>query len=370
MNYSLANRQALRWCMLLFFLPITIGCKKETEKVKVTITSLTESVYASVTIQPEDKYFAFSVVGGIVNKVMVEEGDDVIKGQAILQIENDNPQLNAENARLAYELAKENYNGTRAQLREIQSLINSARLKLSSDSLNYARQKNLWNNKIGSKHDLEQRKLSYEIARNELASLKSRYAQTELQLQTQQKQAANTYRSSLNTTRDFTVRSEINGKVYDVLKNPGEIVLQQEPLAILGKRDVFILEMLVDEVDIARIRLGQTALVRLDAYDKRIFEAKVSKIYPNMDVRSQTFKVEAIFKERPDVLYPGLTGEANIITAVKENVITIPYDYLIDGKRVKTKDGEVEVKTGLMNFERVEIISGLDTGQFIYKPTD
>ncbi len=126
--------------------------------------------------------------------------------------------------------------------------------------------------------------------------------------------------------------------------------------------------MLVDEVDIVKLKPGQLVLLTLDAYGSRLFKAKLSKIYPEKDQRNQTFLVEAIFEEQPKVLYPGLSGEANIIAAQKDSALVIPKSYLINGNRVKVKNGMVKVKTGLESIDSVEVVSGLTPEIEIYKP--
>lgn len=67
---------------------------------------MTESVYASATVQPDSMYQVHSVAMGILDKIWVEEGDKVAKGDHILQITNTSPELNKENARLSLELAR------------------------------------------------------------------------------------------------------------------------------------------------------------------------------------------------------------------------------------------------------------------------
>ena len=90
-------------------------------------------------------------------------------------------------------------------------------------------------------------------------------------------------------------------------------------------------------------------------------------MYPKKDERNQTFKIEAYFDTVPDVLYPGLSGEANIIVAKKENALTIPVEYLFEKSKVKTEDGIKNVKTGLQNMEYIEILSGITENTYIYK---
>ncbi len=353
--------------LLFVALLLFSACKENKEKHKVSSSSLTESVYASLTVQPSEKYNAFSAVGGIVKAIAVTEGDTVAEGQLILQIDNSNPELNAENAKLAYELAKDNFYGKENILDELEKQIETAELKLYDDSVNYFRQKRLWEKKIGSQSEYEKRKLAYQLSENQLQLLKVRYQQSKNELRTSFKQAENNYKTSLKSTKDFSIRSEMKGKVYELKKERGEIVSLQESVALIGSRDSFIVEMLVDEVDISKISLGQKVLIRLDAYGKEIFSGKLSKIYPKMDSRSQTFKVEATFDVQADQLYPGLTGEANIIVDEKKGVITIPIDYLLEGDQVQTKEGLVKVETGIKNFDHIEIRSGLDTGMFIFK---
>lgn len=345
-----------------------ICCKQKQERIQPTKKSITESVYSSVTIQPDSLYQAFAIVNGILDKNLIEEGDLVHKDMPLFQIINNSPKLNAENAKLSLELVKKNYNGSAAVLKSIEEEIKAAALKMTDDSINYCRQKNLWNQKIGSKVSYDNKKLAYELSVNSLKLLKNKYKSTKEELEIQLKQAENTYKTSLYATQDFTVNSKIDGKVYALYKNKGEIVNTLEPLAAIGSKDVFIIEMLVDEVDIVKIKKKQKVLLTLDAYNNKVFDAKVLKIYPKKDERNQTFKVEALFDQQPEVLYPGLSGEANIIINTKNNVLTIPKQYLIDGNRVKTKDGNLKVVVGLQNMDTVEIVSGITEETWIYKP--
>jgi multidrug efflux pump subunit AcrA (membrane-fusion protein) len=354
--------------ILIFF--VLFSCKKDDEKILPSKTDITESVYSSVTIQPDSLYQVFAAVSGILDKNLVEEGDLVKKGDPLLQIINNSPKLNTENAKLSLQLARRNYEGNAAILRSIQDEIDAAKLKLTNDSINYYRQKNLWEQKIGSKVEFEARKLAYELSSNSLKLLKIKYKRTENELETQLRQAENNYRVSLINTEDFTVNSKIDGKVYSLLKNQGEIVTNREPLATVGSESKFIIEMLADEVDIVKIGLGQPVLLTLDAYGDKVFKAKVSKIYPKKDERNQTFTIEALFDEGPEVLYPGLSGEANIIVGQKKQVLAIPRQYLTQDNKVKTEDGMVKIMPGLQNLDSVEVLSGITAETWIYKPEE
>jgi len=370
MIYHISGLKVYLYQIFIFSILLLLcsSCSQNKEKIRPQKRNLSESVYASVVIQPDSIYKVYAAVAGILDKNLVEEGDHVSRGDALIQIVNNTPKLNNRNAKLSLDLAKENYKGNAAVLSGIEEEIAAANLKFKNDSINYDRQKNLWNQKIGSKVEFDTRKLNYELSQNNLVLLNSKYNRTKNELQTAVKQAQNNYQTSLINTKDFTVTSRINGKVYALYKNHGEIINAMEPLASVGSATVFIIEMLVDEVDIVSVAIDQEVLVTLDAYNGKVFRGNVTKILPKKDERNQTFKVEALFDLAPQVLYPGLSGEANIIIAKKDSVLTIPKEYLMDENMVKTKVGLTKVTTGLENLEYVEILSGIHDQTFIYKP--
>jgi multidrug efflux pump subunit AcrA (membrane-fusion protein) len=347
---------------------IFFSCLKQQDKILPLERELIESVYSSVIIQPDSLYQVYSIVSGIIDENLVEEGDVVSKNQVLIQITNNTPRLNTENARLALILAQENYQGSATLLNSIEDEIALAKLTFKNDSINFSRQKNLWNQKIGSNVAYDTKKLNYQFSENNLSLLKSKYTQTKNQLITTLKQAKNNYQTSLINTKDFTVKSKINGKVYELKKEPGELVNIQESIALVGSATHFVIEMLVDEVDIVQISKHMEVVLNLDAYNGALFTGKISKIYPKKDERNQTFKAEAIFDEVPKVLYPGLSGEANIIIAKKKNALTIPKEYLTEDNQVKTDEGFITVTLGVQNLEYVEVLSGITRDTYIYKP--
>jgi multidrug resistance efflux pump len=346
------------------------SCKDSQERIFPIKKLLTESVYASATVQPDSLYQVYSAVGGILDHNLVEEGDLVDRGTPLLQIINTAPKLNTENAKLSLQLAKENFNGRAAILKGLEDEIQAATLSFQNDSINFYRQKRLWEQHIGSKVEFENRQLAYELSRNNLNLLKSRYNRTKNELKTQVQQAQNNYKSALVNTKDFTVTSKISGKVYAVLKEPGEIVSIMEPLAAIGSNAIFVIEMLVDEVDIVKLVVGQKVLITLDAYPLEVFTATITKIYPRKDERSQTFTVEGTFTDPPKILYPGLAGEGNVVIAEKENALTIPKTYLFEENKVMTPNGIVEVVIGLQNLDHVEILEGINENTELLKPKE
>ena len=354
-------------CLVLLGISL-ITCGKQDDKITPLKRDITESVYTSVTIQPDSLYQVYAIVAGILDKNLVEEGDLVSKNTPLIQIINNTPKLNTENAKLALKLAQENYNGRTAILSGIKDEIVAAKLTYKNDSLNFFRQKSLWEQNIGSKIEYDTKELNYKLSFNNLKLLQSRYDRTANELQTTVKQAQNKYKTSLISTKDFTVKSAINGKVYALYKNAGEIITTREPLAAIGNASDFIIEMLVDEVDIVKIEIDQMVIITLDAYNGKTFTGKVSKILPKKDERNQTFTIEALFDNPPKPLYPGLSGEANIIIAKKDSALVIPKTYLINDTKVKTDKGLTDITIGLQNMDYVEVLSGITENTYIYKP--
>ncbi len=354
-----------------FYIPVFFtffSCSNQSEEIMPERSGLVESVYSSVTIQPDSLYSAFATVTAIVDRNLVQEGDSVKEGTPIIKLINVKPSLNLENARLNFQLAIENSRGNSNILNSLEREIRAASLSFHNDSVNYLRQKRLWDQEIGSKVEYENRKLAFELARTNLHLLKKEYDRTSKELTNQVEQALNNYRFSEYTADEFTIFSKIDGVVYALYKDPGELVNTIEPVALLGSAHNFIIELLVDETDIVKLKVGQKTLVTLDSYGNKLFEARIRKIYPTKDERTQTFKIEADFMKSPPKLYPGLAGEANIIIAEKQNTLIIPKEYLLDTDHVLTKKGPKKIITGLQSLDKIEILSGIHEKEKIIKP--
>ncbi|MER3329287.1 MAG: biotin/lipoyl-binding protein, partial [Candidatus Kapaibacterium sp.] len=90
-------------------LVMLVSCGKEEESVQPLVQTLTESVYASVTVQPEEIYDVYASASGIISKIYLNEGDTIAKGQLLAEVTSDLSKLNKENAQLNMELARKNY---------------------------------------------------------------------------------------------------------------------------------------------------------------------------------------------------------------------------------------------------------------------
>jgi len=352
---------------VLSVLLLLVSCKHKQEKTQPVVQDITESVYASGIVKSENQYQVFATVNGLIKQVLVTEGDMVKKDQPIISIVNETSELNRQNAQLAAQYADVNAN--RDKLNELRINIDMARTKMQNDSTLLERQRSLWAQQIGTHNDLEQRELAYQNSVTAYKSATLRYNDMEKQLNFAAKQARKNLEISTSLSGDYIIRSRTDGKVYSLLKEQGEMVNPQSPVAVIGDADHFLLELQVDEYDIAQIRLGQQVLINMDSYKGQVSEGKITKIDPIMDQRSRSFKVEAVYTKEPSVLYPNLTVEANIIIQTKKNALTIPRSYLADDNYVITADKQKKkVITGLKDYQRVEIISGLNKNNVILKP--
>lgn len=345
---------------LIFVVPFLLlyACKEEEESIFPIKEDISESVYASGMLKTMDQYQVFPSVSGSLKKIYVQEGDTVKAGDTLFAIANDLSRLNTENAQLAADYAA--YSANTSKLSELKNNIDIAREKMHSDSMLFYRQKNLWSQQIGSKTELEQRELAYNNSVMQYRSAVLRYNDLNKQISFTSRQSKKNLEISKKAESDFIIRSEINGRVYSVLKNKGEMAGPQSPLAVIGDADDFIIELQVDEYDIVRVKKGQLVLISMDSYKGQTFEALIHKIDPIMNERSRTFTVEAVFTQRPEILYPHLSLEANILISTKKNVLTIPRNCLLDDQYVILKNGEkVKLEIGLMDFKKAEVLSGI-----------
>jgi RND family efflux transporter MFP subunit len=354
--------------LVLFAVGIMLfSCGKKQETSLPSLGPITESIYASGVLKTADQYQAYVTVNGIISQILVKEGDSVHVGSPLVSITNETQRFAAENASLAANF--NDFSANSGKLDEAKLVIESAKNKFKLDSALYFRQKNLWDQQIGTKVDLETKELAFQTSKSNYLSAIQRFRDLNRSLAFNSSQAKKNLQISANQAQDFILRSKTNGIVYSILKSIGEIVSPQSPIAVIGNYQDFVLEMQVDENDILRVQNGQKVIVTLDSYKNQAFEARVSKISEIMNERSKTFLVEATFTKAPPKLFPNITFEANILLNKKENVILIPRNYLKQDSIVTLASGEERiVKVGLKDFQKAEILSGLKVSDEIVKP--
>lgn len=353
---------------LFFSILFLYACSDPQQSIGIQRSTIVESVYASARVEPLKAYKVNASIGGYLEQLFIKEGALVQSGQLLAVLSNQPVILAQRNAALGLEAAQDQVEGSHNLLEELQLSLESARSKMRLDSLNAKRMKALFNQQACASSEYEAANLQYQTSRNTVLSLQNQLLRRRKELRNQVAQTRNNLNASAARTADFEIRSNQNGKVYQLTKERGELVSMQEPIAVIGDANLFVLKLLVDEVDISKIEIGQKVSVHLEAFPNRVFHAKVTKIAPKMDERSQTFEIEAQFLKQPTHLFMGLSGEANIVINEKKNALLLPISYLLPGNKVQTTNGIVKVRTGLSNWEYVEILGGLTEKSRLVKP--
>lgn len=148
-----------------FFLIFLLStCKSKIEKTKPKEEDITESVYASGIIKSKDQYKVFSSVSGLIDKVLLTNGELVKKGDVIIQLVNTTPKINIENAKLSSKYAS--FDSNSEKLNELKIRIYLAKTKMENDSILLDKQNLLWVQGIGSHNDLLNKELIFKTSAN------------------------------------------------------------------------------------------------------------------------------------------------------------------------------------------------------------
>jgi len=354
-------------CTCLFALWAMLSCGSAEETAVPERQDITLSVYASGKVVSKNQYEVKPTASGTIQEVYVREGDLVEPGSVLFSVQNETALLNREIASLARAFADKENNQEKLQDLEVRIELTEARL--IQDSVMVERQKRLKKQGIGTDLELEQRTLSFEQTKTELAGLQLQKETLRRELVHNETTATKNFEIAAAAAEDLDVKSDIQGKVYALYVERGELVNSQMPVAVLGDEKEFLLELLVDEYDISQVQMGQEVKVSLDSYRGEVFDARVSKIHPMMDSGNKSFVVEASFVNQPPTLYPNLSLEANIVIEVKENALLVPSSFVFKSNQVITADRDtIEVKTGIKNYRHTEIIGGIDENAALIKP--
>ena len=350
--------------ILILFTLLGASCKRDTGGTSPAFKELTEAVYASGNVYPRNEYTVTADATGILQQRLINEGDSIHKNQLLFVLESATEDARQQAAANAYRQARANLGANSPVLAELEAQTRNARTRVANDSVNYNRFRELYGQNATSRAELERAELNYTLSRNNLRAQTNTLQRSRDQIRLD---VANN-RSQLVTSevagRNTRVRSFVDGKVYEVYKEPGEVVKPGEQLALVGSGSQLFAQLSVDESDFGRIRIGQEVILKADVYPDKVFKARVSKIYPKLNRTDQSFRVDAEFAGERPASYYGLTVEANIIISQNKHILTIPKSYVIgndsvwveqDGKKQKVK-----FRKGAENFDLVEVKSGLN----------
>lgn len=316
---------------------------------------LVDEVSESGRIAPAFEVDIKSKVSGEILAVHVEEGQEVAKGVLLYEI------VDTEYAR---EVALSRVSLERAKLQQENAEVERRRKELALASRGVSEAEYDL-----AKRQLELAKIEVEGARVQLASSKDRLAYTQ-------------------------VHSPIDGVVIRRNVEPGEVVtagftatVNGEPQLTIAQMDRLLLELDLNQVDVAKVRTGQEARILLDAYPGEEVPGTVTQIAAAGHLDSSrgidvfTVKVEVDPSRSEVSIRPGMTAEVRIRIGDWPDVVKLPAETVFeeDGKtfvwRVTEVDGaktkeKVEVTIGRRSDREVEILSGLSEGDEFYAKAD
>jgi len=242
--------------------------------------TIVQTVYASGKVMADSEYTVGALISGTVVRKLVREGDQVCKGQVIYVLRHTAPAAKMDAANSVLRNARENVSVNSRILNDLKIAEQNADLRFTNDSLLYKRYQNLWAQNIGTQVNLDNARTQYDISYNQKRSAREKYRSTVNDLQLAMKNARSQAAGSKADLDNYFIRAESSGTVYQLLKEQGEAVKMNEPVALLGRSGVRIIRLSVDQEDIRQVKAGQTLLLKTDASGEDIYQAKISQIYP------------------------------------------------------------------------------------------
>jgi membrane fusion protein, macrolide-specific efflux system len=315
-------------------------------------------------VQPREKVEMKSKVAGQVERVFVEEGAQVKKGQPLLRL--DATDYRRDLARTDAEVGR-----AQADVAQAQNALEFAKLNLDR------RQKGLEGRGVAQ--------IDVDFAANEV-KVKTVALQTANVLLSGAKVAQGAAQDRLRYTQIY---APMDGTVIQRGIEEGEVVtpgvqatFEGKALLTIADLSTLIVKTDLNQIDVAKVKLGQKVKLTLDALPGKSYEAEITKVAPasvkgtGVDV----FPVEATLTKTDAEIKPGMTADVRVHIETKKNVLFLPIEAVVKeaGKahvtRVTTvekgqKTDKVEVKTGVRNDRDVEILDGLKEGdKVLIKP--
>lgn len=298
--------------------------------------------------------------GGQIAKLRVKKGERVSKGQILLELWDDD--LHAQEG-----LAQEQLKVSQSRVQEVCGLAEAAeREAVRSQEL---RDKGFISVQMLDKavSEAAARKASCNSAKGDIDQSKSRIAMARATLE----------RMMLRAPFDGVV-ADISGELgeYATPSPPGILTI---PAIDLIDDSCLYVSAPIDEVDAAKLKIGQRSRITLDAIKGRSFSGKVRRIAPyvlDLEKQARTVEVEVEFDKlaQDENLLVGYSADVEIVYDARTQVLRVPTQTLLEGNRVLlNKDGVVEerkVTTGLSNWEFAEVLSGLSEGDQVVSSLD
>jgi len=358
--------------------------------------TITENVTEAGNIISDSQADVTPLANGIVKSVFVENGDFVYEGQPSVTTESlsavDQQALASSsiaNAEAAIRNAEDAKIALQAQMRSAKKTLADARVAYTTAVAGF--KDPLITNPITgvayTQHDVTSAKIALGAASKSYDAAVAKYnsADTSIAAANQSKTAA---QASYDKTLGETVNAPISGTITNLNIKPNDKVsatiaptgTASIPPMVIANMKKLSVKVPINEVDITKVTLDQTASITCDALKDKTFTAKITKI-DSLGTSSQgviTYNVYLNLDKPDAALKPGMSANVNIEAVKHENVLAVsnsavkPYQggkavQVLETTKVNGKDKQtpkyIPVKIGIRGIEKTEILEGLQEGQ-------
>ena len=300
------------------------------------ISSIQKTSVVTGTVIPEDEVDIKPQLNGIIDNILVEEGDIVEVGQliAIIKVVPDE--------RSVY--------GARAQ-------VTAARLTVQNAERQINRAKELFEKQIISQQDYEDAELNYNTAKENLIA-----AQNDLEILRKGSVAG-------SSTANTNIRATVSGTILEIPVKLGDQVIaannfnEGTSVAIIADLNEMIFEGQVDEAEVGKLELGQSLKVNMAAIPGREFDAILKFVAPKGTEQGGAvqFKIEAdLTLDEDTFVRAGYSANGSLVVENKQEIMVIAEALLQFDRRTQLPYVEVEISD--QNFERRDVTTGLSDG--------
>jgi len=319
------------------------GLTVTTEQIKAR--DLEAIVSASGKIQPKRLVNITAETAGRVVNLAVNEGDRIHVGQFLLQIDPKSLRTRVDSGEASLQVAQ-------ASLEQMRQSVETARVQLEQARQNLTRQQMLWKQQLTTRESLERAENDVRTAESSLQEReKSAHAQDSRIMQ--ERATLDNAKYDLSKVR---IESPIEGIVtrrniqegetamIGTMNNAGTVLLTLADMSIIQA------EVEVDETNIPNVQLGQAAKITIDAIPDRTFQGHVSEIGNSpiqttsaggAGTQATNFKVVVILDEKVPDVRPGFTCTADIKTATRQGVISVPIPSVAVRELIYEANGQI-----------------------------
>lgn len=306
---------------------------------KVVRQRISEKLFYTGTIEAWQRINVTPDVGGKIERITVNEGDQVVKGQVLAELDTQAIRLQLEQAEAAKAVSQANLNNART---------------------NWERMERLYKEKAVSEQQYEQVKLGYDSAKAQLSQAEAAVNLAKHNLNVSIMKAPF---SGIIASKNAEVGDVINPMMGGFSPGSGGGVLTLVDFSRIKIR------VEVSGADIPLIRKGQETILRVPTIPGREFRGTIQVVNQAADPQTKKFGIE-VAVENPDlVLRPGTFGQIIIEVQTHENALVVPQKAILENTHVfVARDGQAakrEVVLGLQNSELIEILSGLEEGDMV-----